>query len=57
LICHRCQPSKADGRRLFERLAAASINQPYRLLMPVIGERVKPANTEQAFTRWWESVK
>jgi L-ascorbate metabolism protein UlaG (beta-lactamase superfamily) len=39
------------------RLTAASADKPYRLLMPLIGQRVDPDNTQQVFGNWWEQVQ
>lgn len=38
-----------------ERLAAASNQQPWRLLTPKIGETVELDNVNQTFSRWWEN--
>lgn len=38
-----------------ERLAAASANQPWRLLTPKIGETVQMDNSQQTFIRWWQN--
>lgn len=41
----------------FERIAAASLGKPYRLLTAVIGEPVRLADEGQRFARWWEDAK
>ena len=41
----------------FIRITAASQGRNYRLLTPVIGEPMDLGNSQQAFSRWWESVR
>ena len=41
----------------FIRITAASQGRNYRLLTPVIGEPVDLGNSQQAYSRWWESVR
>ncbi len=38
----------------YRRIAAASQGKPFRLLTPTIGEVVRIADRQQAFTPWWE---
>jgi len=40
-----------------ERISRASEGKPYRLLTPLIGERVEPDNQQQEFGQWWLNVK
>jgi L-ascorbate metabolism protein UlaG (beta-lactamase superfamily) len=37
-----------------KRIAAASQNQPYRLLTPMIGESIDMNNPNQRFSHWWQ---
>lgn len=38
----------------FKRFVAASEGQDFRLLTPMIGEPIRPADGGQKFERWWE---
>lgn len=40
----------------FQRMAAASEGEGYRLLTPILGEPVDLANGQQPFTFWWKPV-
>jgi L-ascorbate metabolism protein UlaG (beta-lactamase superfamily) len=41
----------------FERIVAASVGKPYRLLTPMIGEPLRLDDEGQRFSRWWDSAK
>lgn len=38
------------------KITQLSINKPYRLVTPMIGEEVDLKNNQQQFKRWWENV-
>jgi L-ascorbate metabolism protein UlaG (beta-lactamase superfamily) len=38
-----------------DRITKASENKPYRLLTPIIGEKVLVDDTNQMFTSWWKN--
>ena len=40
----------------YQRLSAASLGKPYRLLMPAIGEAVRIGDDRQTFAAWWEQM-
>jgi L-ascorbate metabolism protein UlaG (beta-lactamase superfamily) len=41
----------------FKRIATASLERPYRLLTPKIGEVVYLDDREQTFPHWWEGME
>ncbi|SDM19344.1 L-ascorbate metabolism protein UlaG, beta-lactamase superfamily [Franzmannia pantelleriensis] len=42
-----------DWDEPFERIVKASEDQPYRLVVPIIGEVIRPDDEFQEFSRWW----
>ncbi len=41
----------------YQRLSAASIGKPYKLLTPKIGEAVPIGDDRQTFSAWWEQME
>lgn len=41
----------------YQRLSAASIGKPYRLLTPKIGEAVRIGDDRKTFSAWWEQME
>ncbi|RKR05390.1 L-ascorbate metabolism protein UlaG (beta-lactamase superfamily) [Flavobacterium sp. 90] len=39
-----------------EKITQLSLNKPYRLVTPMIGQEVDLNNNQQQFKRWWENV-
>jgi L-ascorbate metabolism protein UlaG (beta-lactamase superfamily) len=39
-----------------KKITQLSVNKPYRLVTPMIGEEVDLKNNHQQFKRWWENV-
>ncbi|MGL4381848.1 MAG: MBL fold metallo-hydrolase [Vibrio sp.] len=40
-----------------QRVYNASLNQPFKLMTPMIGEMVEIDNDQQAFSMWWQEIK
>ncbi|RYZ88356.1 MAG: MBL fold metallo-hydrolase [Proteobacteria bacterium] len=40
-----------------EEMTRLAKDKPYRLVTPMIGERVNLSDSSQVFTQWWKNVK